>query len=337
MKKAGIWIVLSLLAPFVLAAKSTHSARLASHPSSKATTATALAETPEFKPFFEPVTVTPAENGYQRTSLGFFLSDSLVQKAGAKRFAEILQESLVTGTACLYKLKGRGSNENLRRLAEMIRNLDSPPRITISEMETANGLGSDSVDVDYEHPILRLSPELLSEKAEDRLKSTLFHELMHNLGYRHTKDIEYPYGCQACCFPEKEQTFTKLACRICAGNYTSVHDPKHLKDAAELFGNKWLPDYGMRLLGNYFQKHPTDREAQFLILRVNYNPFGSLFAGAFATELEDKYPNLSEFEKAQIVFMKEFRHSMEKEFGGRPLVKARSVWQKPTEVFWRAG
>jgi hypothetical protein len=70
------------------------------------------------------------------------------------------------------------------------------------------------------------------------LKRTIFHENLHNLGYRHGDGIEFPYTCEASCFPYKDkendsQSESLLACKICNGDYPSEESIDYLNDFVE--------------------------------------------------------------------------------------------------------
>jgi hypothetical protein len=49
----------------------------------------------------------------------------------------------------------------------------------------------------------------------------LFHELFHNLGYKHGEGIDFPYLCDSCCFPDKglsaNDALKARTCEMCAG------------------------------------------------------------------------------------------------------------------------
>ena len=61
---------------------------------------------------------------------------------------------------------------------------------------------------------------------------------MHNLGYLHNDDIEFPYTCDDCCIGhapgyEISDEAKEMACKVCTGNYTNSTDKDYLKDIAK--------------------------------------------------------------------------------------------------------
>ncbi|MBF0299871.1 MAG: hypothetical protein HQK51_14185, partial [Oligoflexia bacterium] len=178
------------------------------------------------------------------------------------------------------------------------------------------------------HPLISLNPKTgnsgppLEAIDELNFKGNFFHELFHNIGYLHNKDIEYPYACQRCCI-EKEKNSddkpksindakeaTKAACRICAGNYAKgIDDPDYINDLIMFYtlaGDSRFPDMLKDQLANYLRKNPTDYKA-FLAMKELMNAdqsaseagknFKLAILASFA--LESKTPAVSNMDKVQ--------------------------------------
>jgi hypothetical protein len=89
------------------------------------------------------------------------------------------------------------------------------------------------------HPYFSLSPNVQRTNskftADDKreLAKTIFHEQLHNLGYRHNGEKEeFPYTCEACCFGdfstgnEKEK---EAACKVCTEDYKNSGSKEYSK------------------------------------------------------------------------------------------------------------
>lgn len=189
--------------------------------------------------------------GLIATSFGYDVDPQCLQKWG-NTFLNDVKDSLKTGLQCLDKLhkdSGKknvtGALENSFLLSKMLKN----ERVSLicSEVKVYDWAGtaahaSTSVDLNsnltktrgINHPFISINPsypkkeESLSSEISE-VKSTIFHEQLHNLGYRHGDSVEFPYACSDCCFgddPEKKA----LGCNICLGDYKNPLDKKYIKD-----------------------------------------------------------------------------------------------------------
>jgi hypothetical protein len=166
---------------------------------------------------------------------------SCLNNFGSK-LVNVIDASVAEGLHCLRELKGAGAKKN----AKLFSNLYGSGKLSFICHEDdypwgssdAHGSFSKAFDMPkYQtyHPYISFRPDLVLKDSRykgkathpDILKEIIFHELIHDIGYLHFKDPEYPYACQSCCFqygPEKAE-----ACRICETEYKSIADPGYMK------------------------------------------------------------------------------------------------------------
>ncbi len=232
---------------------------------------------------------------------GHTVHPSCNQKWGEGTFSEALSSGIDRGVQCLKELsqenfeKGVSPNvayTNLTNLDFLLR--DNKVSIVCHErdykwknvlahasaflMDEIKGLG-------VTHPFISLNPRDPKSKGRpteneiEVLQKTLFHESLHNLGYLHVKDIEFAYACEDCCFGKKDNAKKKVACRICAGNYSDSSDKKYLQDMIE-----WskLGDHfrlAQSAILKYQKEFPHDRWGVFAYADISshvLSPLGSV-------------------------------------------------------------
>ncbi len=196
-----------------------------------------------------PFKVAPeADNGLLVTNFGYKVDMACLDQWGMD-FLQLVKGTLDEGLRCLEKLDRKSSSEGsgARQNAFDLLNLLSQNRISLicsqREYDWVAAQAHASVTSKFSiekpstaHPFISLRPLVKSATSEQvqKIRKTIFHEQFHNLGFTHSKSIEYPYTCADCCFNKastnKEQEIKKLACKICTGNYQSVADAEYIED-----------------------------------------------------------------------------------------------------------
>ena len=146
------------------------------------------------------------------------------------------------------------------------------------------------LDPPTKHPFISISPNAsnrvasLNKEENYKLKKTIFHEQLHNLGYRHGGDIEYSYACEDCCFSNDEKEKT-TACKICTGDYTNSTDIRYIEDLFAYSKVKYsntVFKIGIKAAISYLKENPKNIEGISLLasaLSADYfNPIGSQLA-----------------------------------------------------------
>ena len=149
-----------------------------------------------------------------------------------------------------------------------------------------------TMDGKFNHPFISINPNHpaseppVSSSERKNLQRTLFHEQLHNLGYRHGEGIEYPYACEDCCFPDEGENdhlrIQELSCRICSGEYEEdSSDLNYISDVT------FYADYTYRdttLIKNslrYARVNPKNLNAISMIAHASsnfYSPLGKQIA-----------------------------------------------------------
>lgn len=155
---------------------------------------------------------------------------------------------------------------------------------------------------DIKSPYISLNPEIKTSfigalintsMSKRELSGVLFHEMIHNLGYRHSYDIELAYGCEACCFQTKKgDRGDALACKICRGGYTSTKDSKYLSDLARFSAQEGFVAAELNFYGNISDIEASDQNANSLLISM-YNKDDSIL-NALYQELTGAGHNIDE-------------------------------------------
>jgi len=232
-------------------------------------------------PLFEKrAELPPVKGGYHKTSYGFLIHESCVKAFEAEEMNQVLHETLTRGAICLWDLKTSAAKENLIKIAALLGDLRNPPKLSCPEEDPTwkgDAVGHATVPLGRNHPTIYLRPLPLDVPGISRaemqqlLRATIFHELMHNLGYLHGIDIDYPYACQACCFPEEENAKEqkRLGCEICQGGFRNTRDKAYLRKLVA-FGQVEKPvrRYGNEAVFKALRESPNDRELRVLLLQT---------------------------------------------------------------------
>lgn len=218
------------------------------------------------------------DDGFYKTGWGYDIHQSCLDQWGANDFPNLLKNSITKGLQCLSRLaednkknNPNGPNGAYRNLKELEYLLKSKPvAITCNEKDynwnaavahASTTPGAVLKDTNITHPFLSLSP-LLKNTPEEKteLMATIFHEQLHNLGFRHGESIEYPYACEVCCIKKDEgKENTVDACRLCSGNYESNKDKKYLIDMIAWSKTSYQEKRAENALLSFQKEFPDDR------------------------------------------------------------------------------
>lgn len=237
--------------------------------------------------------------GFIPTGFGYQIDGACLRNWGAD-FALHVRDSMKTGLQCLADLHLKYGSQrimtgSLRNAFELTRLLESDQvKILCSEEEyhwdgTAGHAstvpGQSLNELGVAHPYISLNPHdpqsgqhsgTSEELAE--LKKTLFHEQLHNLGYRHGHDVEYPYACEDCCFADGEDEEVKeAACRVCAGNYQNEVDPKYVRDFIFYTQKSYRNFRGVEAALHFLKENPNSTQGLSLMALASadiFNPIG---------------------------------------------------------------
>lgn len=184
--------------------------------------------------------------GNSESAYGHKIDSSCMINYPGQNFTKIVNDAISQGLICIEKLAKKNTAENPRGPNGALTNLvnlnrlmkNTPVTIVCNESEYkwdgvlghASTKVSDTIkSLNVKHPFISLAPRDCEKDGEPksdeilRLKGTIFHEQLHNLGFRHGTDIEYPYTCGQCCFSGSSISASEKesACKICRGQYAA--------------------------------------------------------------------------------------------------------------------
>jgi len=194
--------------------------------------------------------------GFINIGTGYSVDQKCLEKWGDSFILKV-KDSMKSGLQCLLNLDKTNQSENNDRISGAFINA-----YEITELQKNNSISIVCSEDDYKHwegaaahasssknseigskkikhPFISINPNYPDTKGSPTsdesffIAQTLFHEQLHNLGYKHGDSVEYPYTCGKCCFNEEKSDETDMACKICSGNYLNEADPNYIKDFAE--------------------------------------------------------------------------------------------------------
>lgn len=219
---------------------------------------------------------------------------------GRDWFLMRLTNAMTTGMSCLKDLagkNGRGAQKNYAGLDLLMKRNKIQLYCSQTDYDWHGTLAHATVSSDDEinglkHPAISLNPNLASRLKSSggdlEFERTLFHEQLHNLGFRHGHDIEYPYACEVCCFPrdEKEEVKNK-ACQICSGNYSDGNDINYVADISDYGALTYSRSIGKKTNISYLKNKIGD-ELGLAYLALNTSGYFDPAGVALAKKLDKR-------------------------------------------------
>jgi hypothetical protein len=224
---------------------------------------------------------------------------SCFEKWGPDNFSNSLGAALGTDMQCLDHLGLRPvKNKNhAKTIAHDLRNLWNKTPVTIQcnepkDWSTTSGHAStdrtDTMDglPKVHHPYISIAstdpkaPANPTDVEKSQLTSTIFHEGIHNLGYKHGSGVEYTYACESCCSPDSQAKAKVSSCNVCVGDYsTGAGDKAYLKDMlawGASFDINLRADLPMKTAINYMHETADTKYGMLALATSTANPFSPL-------------------------------------------------------------
>ncbi len=262
---------------------------------------------------------------YTLTDSGFRVEKSCFMENSKEWFLKNLENSIQEGLGCLEKLKNEKDGNGALKNFSLLKNILAPPpsvQILCNESSdeynwskavahgTAGPVASTSR---LQHPGISIDPEYLKEKktqgerGEKDLKKTLFHELFHNIGYKHFHDVEYAYACESCCIPSEDDTdeVRSVSCKICKKSYTDASDLEYIKDISDFSHLVSKKDIALKTSIKYLKENPGNLDGlSFLAMNLSdvFSPVGIELSKLITSEKE----NLTEDQKNRLLTAREY-------------------------------
>ena len=234
---------------------------------------------------------------FESAPWGHQIHKSCLEAGSRNWFLENTKKAMEEGLACLSRLAGsggKGAAKNHASLTNLLKQKnvqiichdekydwsDTLAHATTSKADTGSLL---------KHPGISVNPKYKKEfKRKGKggaldFKKTIFHEQMHNLGYLHGVDVEYPYACERCCFPSAKDSkeLVDAACRVCSGNYKGSSDISYVKDSTTFGLESGRPRESLEATVRYLKRHKGDLDGSiYLALNLSdiFNPIGGQLA-----------------------------------------------------------
>ena len=261
---------------------------------------------------------------YTLTDSGFRVEKACFGENSKEWFLKNLESSIETGLGCLEKLEkeenGNGASKNLK----LLKNILAPPpsvQIICDESSTEynwEGIAAHATAAEVsptsrlQHPGISFNPEFLNElktlglKGELNLKRTLFHELFHNLGYKHSHNVEYAIACETCCFSSEEDSeeVKSSSCKICKKSYSNLMDLEYLKDLSKFSEITYKPHLATNVTITYLKENPGSLDGLSLLAWNTsgvFSPVGIELSKIITSE----FKNLTEDQKSHLSLAQE--------------------------------
>jgi hypothetical protein len=160
------------------------------------------------------------------------------------KWRPVIESAFREGIACQRKLGTKTAVDHERRLKALISNERQPLNFFCGASDPDIPFPSGRTDPNSkDFPSIAIPPELFLEATKDEreTKSKLFHELFHNLGYKHGEGIDFPYLCDSCCFPDKglsaNDALKARTCEMCAGKTLDPNRRDYISNLTDAIDN----------------------------------------------------------------------------------------------------
>lgn len=223
---------------------------------------------------------------YYTTDMGYKIHQSCLTNWGEDNFPDLLNKAMSKGFQCLEKLAkdnstnnpniSNGAENNLNGLNHILQNSgvtiicnQTNYKWTNVAAHASTSPGDMIKELGVQHPFISIKhsyPKLLSKPTaveNSDLMITLFHEQLHNLGFRHGEDIEFAYACETCCMVDNTEEKTKDACKICAGAYSGATDKNYLLDLIAWGKSSKQSERTAKSIVKFQKEFPEDRFGLF--------------------------------------------------------------------------
>ncbi|MBL6992094.1 MAG: hypothetical protein ISR65_20085 [Bacteriovoracaceae bacterium] len=222
-----------------------------------------------------------ANKGFLQTNFGYKIDMKCLDQWGMD-FPKTVKDTMGQGLQCFMDLDKKLGEKSivsgaLRNSRDLL-NLLSKNNVTLvcSEQDydwdgtaghASTGPGHPIEKPPANHPYVSLNPkgpeskQAPNEEESLELKKTIFHEQLHNLGFRHNHSIEYPYACEDCCFKDSNsdnEAVEKASCKICTGNYSNETDLKYIEDFVAYTKASYRSSRGTSAVVRYMKENPND-------------------------------------------------------------------------------
>lgn len=265
---------------------------------------------------FPSLAQVEAQNGFLPTGLGYRVENECYEKWGSD-FNQIIKDVVSNGIQCLKDLDiksgGKGTSGAMRNAFEISKLLEGDKiSLVCSEKEydwegirAHASTSAEQVikEKNIKHPFVSINPKYpkmldgFRQREMKEIKDTIFHETIHNLGYMHGEDIEYPYTCAECCFGDSgDLALKEIACKVCAGNYNDEKDILYIKDFFTFAKLNSQRDLGAVAIQNYLKENPRNTLG-ITMLAYARSGFFDPVGGELGRVIIARHPSLSDEEK----------------------------------------
>lgn len=212
---------------------------------------------------------------FHTSSWGHKIHKSCLDKGDKDWFLKNTEKAIKQGMSCLARLSSSGGKGAARNHVSLS-NLLQQKNVQVICNEAGYDWGSATLahattsksdkSSQLKHPGISFNPAAVADfrkkgKSGDlEFVSTMFHEQLHNLGYLHGHDVEYPYTCEKCCFPgdDDSEEVKSIACKICSGNYGGSNDVAYLKDITSFGQATFSKDQALATNLRYLKENPAN-------------------------------------------------------------------------------
>ncbi|WP_419173134.1 hypothetical protein [Halobacteriovorax sp.] len=230
---------------------------------------------------FDPI-ISRIGGGVFEFTPGVQIHKSCLDNLGDEKFPRMLRNALDKGLSCLSDLASQDKDKSMKgEISNLLNffNIQLSGKVNPTKFICHNknynwnngvvGYASTSEveikSLGIKHPFVSLNPKMEKSffggikngPSTDELEGVMFHEMIHNFGYRHGTGVDTSYGCEACCFGNDKAK--KYACNICVGKYKDEMDSAYIRDMALMSKESGLVSAELFLYNN-IERIPVNQE-----------------------------------------------------------------------------